>query len=177
MAVAALHLVFDARDHVVAQIIEAELVVRAVGDVAVVLLPLLLGQRVVGDDRADAESEKAVDLAHPLRVAGREIVVDGHEVYTAPREPVEVRRQRRLEALALAGVEDLLHHANTATTSGPLSTVLVRSSSGPPDLRLAAMRSASLTVPVRAQGALRLRRPAARGPHTSPPPCGCAVAV
>ena len=62
-------------DHVVAQVVEAELVVRAVRDVAVVLRALLVGRRVVGDDDADREPEEAVQPAHPLRVAAGEVVV------------------------------------------------------------------------------------------------------
>ena len=69
VALPALHLLFDARDHVVAEVVEAELVVGAVRDVAVVLRALLLGRGVVGDDLADREPEEAVELAHPVGVA------------------------------------------------------------------------------------------------------------
>ena len=103
-SMAALHLLFAADDHVVAQVVEAELVVRAVGDVAVVLRALLVGRGVVGDDHADLQAEEAVQPAHPLRVEAGEVVVDGDEVHAAARERVQVARQRRDEGLALAGL-------------------------------------------------------------------------
>jgi len=54
--------------HVVAQVVEAELVVGAVGDVGGVgVAPLVIVEAV--DDAADGEAEKAVDLPHPLAVA------------------------------------------------------------------------------------------------------------
>ena len=62
------------------------------------------GVRVVGDDLADGEPEEAVQLAHPVGVAGREVVVDGDEVHAPARERVEIRRQRGDEGLALAGL-------------------------------------------------------------------------
>jgi len=65
--------------HVVAQIVEAEFVVGAVGDVAgVVFVSLLVGQAV--DDAADGQAEEFVDLAHPFGVAFGQIVVHGHDM-------------------------------------------------------------------------------------------------
>ncbi len=79
--VAPLHLAGSRQRHVVAQVVEAELVVGAVGDVAGVLRALVRGVDSPGDDETDAEAEPAVDLAHPLGVAGGEVVVDGDEVH------------------------------------------------------------------------------------------------
>ena len=88
--------------HVVAQVVEAELVVGAVGDVAGVgLLALLVVEPV--HDGADAEAQEAVDPAHPLGVAGGEVVVDGDDVDAQARQGVEVDRQGRHQGLALAG--------------------------------------------------------------------------
>ena len=89
--------------HVVAQVIEAELVVGAVGDVGAVLtLPLVVTQVVLDD--ADRHVEEAVDAAHPLRVAPRQVVVHRDDVHALARQRVQVRRQRRDERLALAGL-------------------------------------------------------------------------
>ena len=46
--------------------------------------------------------EEVVDRAHPLRVAAREVVVDGDDVDAAPGERVEDGGERRDEGLALA---------------------------------------------------------------------------
>ena len=90
-------------DHVVAQVVEAELGVGAVGDIRLVGLLALGGLRTVLDE-ADLHAEEAVDLAHPLAVALGEVIVDGDDVDTGPREGVEVAREGGHERLALAGL-------------------------------------------------------------------------
>ena len=112
---AALHHVLEPVLHVVAQIVEAELVVGAVGDVAVVFLLALLVVEAVHDD-ADGQAEEFVDLAHPFGVALGEIIVDGDDVDAAAGERVEIDRKRRDQRLAFAGLHlgDLAfvqHHA------------------------------------------------------------------
>ena len=88
--------------HVVAQVVEPELVVRAVGDVgAVGLLPLLVRQVVL--DAADRHAEEAVEPPHPLGVAAGEVVVDGDDVHALSGERVQEGRERRDQRLALAG--------------------------------------------------------------------------
>ena len=106
-------------DHVVAQVVEPELVVRAVRDVRGVGLAARDGPevdqalvrrrvarleqvgRVVGDD-PERQSEEVVDRPHPLRVAPREVVVHRDEVGAPADEAVERQGQRRDERLALA---------------------------------------------------------------------------
>src|SRR6185312_12095792 len=99
----ALHVALDRVLHIVAQVIEAELVVRAVGDVAAVR-QLLLAIRLPVDDGADAHPEELVDAAHPLGVATGEVVVDGDEVDAAPFERVQIERRGGDERLAFAGL-------------------------------------------------------------------------
>jgi hypothetical protein len=111
---AALDLPLAAHRHVVAQVVEAELVVGAVGDVRGVLLALVGGVEVTGDDQADAEAQPAVQPAHPLGVAGGQVVVDGDEVGPAAAEAVEVGRKGRDERLALTG----LHLGDPAEVEG-----------------------------------------------------------
>ncbi len=89
--------------HVVAQVVEAELVVRAVGDVAGVRLAALR-RRHVGQDHAGGQPEEVVDAAHPLGVVLRQVVVDGDDVDALAGQRVEVRRQRGDERLALTGL-------------------------------------------------------------------------
>ena len=97
------------RLHVVAQVVEAQLVVGGVGDVGVV--GDLLGRLFhAGDHHAHAEPERVVDEAHPLGVAAGEVVVDGDDVDAAAGQRVEIDRERRHQGLALAG----LHLRNVA---------------------------------------------------------------
>ena len=109
VVVTALHVVREVELHVVAQVVEAELVVGAVGDVARVGdLAFLVVEVVL--DHADRHPEEAVDTAHPLRVAAGEVVVDRDNVDALALERVQIGRERRDERLALAG----LHFGNLA---------------------------------------------------------------
>ncbi len=109
----------ELRDHVVAEVVEAVLVVRAVGDVGGVGLAAgdraevdeaLVARRVarledvggVVDDDPHREPEEVVDRPHPLGVAAGEVVVDRHDVDAAPGQAVEGGGERRHEGLALA---------------------------------------------------------------------------
>ena len=111
----ALDHVVGAHLHVVAQVVEAELVVGAVGHVAGVGGLALLVVEAVHDD-ADGEAEELVDGAHPLGVAAGEVVVDGDDVDALLGERVEVDGERGDERLAFAGlhlgdVALVQHHA------------------------------------------------------------------
>ena len=89
--------------HVVAQVVEAELVVGAIGDISQIGLLALHVVEIV-DDAADRQSEKAIDLTHPFGVAAGEIIVDGHDVHAVAGQRVEVDGEGRDQGLALAGL-------------------------------------------------------------------------
>ncbi len=102
-AVAALNRVGELHGHVVAQVVEAELGVGAVGGVGRVRLAAR--RRVErGLDDPDRHAEPAVDRTHPLGVAAGQVVVDGDHVHPVPTERVQVDRRGRGEGLALAGL-------------------------------------------------------------------------
>ena len=101
--VAALHQVFERVRHVVAQVVEAELVVGAVGDVGGVGDAPLVGGHLRQDD-ADVQPEEAVHPAHPLGVAFGQVVVDRDDVHTLARQRVEVGGQHTGQGLALTGL-------------------------------------------------------------------------
>ena len=77
--VAPLHELGLVDGHVVPEVVEAELVVGAVGDVGVVG-GLLAGGVDAVDDQAHGEAHPPVDLAHPVAVALGQVVVDGDDV-------------------------------------------------------------------------------------------------
>src|ERR1044072_4780797 len=100
---ATLHARREVKLHIVAQVIEAKLVVRAVRDISGVRGLALEVVHVVLNT-TDFETEEAMDLAHPLGVTRSEIVVQGNDVNAAAtRERIQVRRQSGDERLALAG--------------------------------------------------------------------------
>ena len=99
--VAPLHVVGQFELHVVAQVVETELVVGAVRDVAGIgLLAFLVVQLML--DHADAHAEKPVDASHPFRVAPGQVVVDRHDVDALAGQGVQVRGQCGHQRLALA---------------------------------------------------------------------------
>ncbi len=69
--------------HVVAQIVEAQLVVGAIGDVAGIGRAALIVVEAVLDN-ADGQAEEVIKLAHGFGVAGGEVVIDRHHVYPLP---------------------------------------------------------------------------------------------
>ena len=98
-----LHAIVQVELHVVAQVVKAVFVVGAVGDVgAVSLAPLLIVEIV--DDDADGQAKEGVELAHPLRVALGEVIVDGDDVDAASRERVEIDRQGGDQRLTFTGL-------------------------------------------------------------------------
>ena len=111
--VAALHALLDRVGHVVAQVVEAELVVGAVGDVAGVGLAALGGAHR-RQDHAGGQAEEVVDAAHLLGLELGEVVVDRDDVHALAGERVEVGRQHGDEGLALTG----LHLGDVAEVEG-----------------------------------------------------------
>ena len=110
-----LALVLPDRLHVVAQIVEAELVVGSVSDVAGIhRLPIRrLHLRL---DGAHGHAQAAEERAHPLGVAAGEVIIDRDDVHALAVQRVEIRRQGRDQRFALAGdhlgdVAAVQHHA------------------------------------------------------------------
>ncbi|MND35728.1 hypothetical protein D3C80_263720 [compost metagenome] len=99
VVVAALHHLRAVIFHVVAQIIEAEFVVRRVGDVAGIGLAALVVVQPVNND-AGGEAEEAVKPAHGGGVALGKVVVDGNDMHALAGERVEVDRKRCHQRLA-----------------------------------------------------------------------------
>src|SRR5580692_10998261 len=73
--------------HIVAQVVEAKFVVRAVSEISAVSGFALLVVQIV-DDHADGKPQAAIERAHPLGVTSRQVVVYGDDVHAAPRQRV-----------------------------------------------------------------------------------------
>ena len=89
--------------HVIAQIVKAHLVVRAVGDIAVIGFAALVVIQPV-DDKADTQAEEAVHLAHPFAVALGKVIVHGDDVDALAGQCVEVGREHSDKRFAFAGL-------------------------------------------------------------------------
>ncbi len=152
--VAALDHVFGAHRHVVAQVVEPELVVGPIRDVRGVGGAAAFWAET-GLDQADGQAEEAVDPSHPLGIASRQIVVDGDQVDSRASERIEVDRHRRDQRLPLAG----LHLGDGTAVQSPgandLDVVVTLSQHAPcrfthngKSLRLEIVEGCSLRQPV-----------------------------
>ena len=103
VVVAALYALLGAGDHVVAQVVETELGVGAVGDVGLVGRALKLERHVVLE-KTDGHSQVLVDAAHPLGVALCQIIVDGNDMHALAGDSIEVAGQGGNKGLAFAGL-------------------------------------------------------------------------
>ena len=100
---AALHAVLCGRHHVVAQVVEAELRIGAVGDVGGIGFAAQRRRHVVQND-ARVHAQEAVDAAGVFGIALGQIVVHGDDVRVAAVERVEEACGGGDERLALAGL-------------------------------------------------------------------------
>ncbi len=95
--------------HVVSQVVKAQFIVGAVGNICGVGGPAFrVGEAM--QDTARGQPQKAVDLSHPLRVALGQIVIDGDDMNTLARQRVQVGCQRGHQGFTFAG----LHLGNPA---------------------------------------------------------------
>ena len=101
--VAPLHPVRDVELHVVAKVVEAELVVCSVSDIGVIgLSPIAFINTVV--NHTDRHSKELVEAPHPLGVAFGQIVVDGDNVNALAFKSVQVCRQCGDQRLSFTGL-------------------------------------------------------------------------
>ena len=99
---AALDAIGEVIFHVVAKIVEAKFVVRTVSNVGVIRRTALSIIQIV-HDHANAQAQRAIQRAHPLGVAARQIIVDGNDVYAAPSQRIQTGRQGGHQRFSFAG--------------------------------------------------------------------------
>ena len=98
-----LDVVLEGEFHVVPEIVEAELIVGAVGDVGGVS-PAALVVIEAMDDGVHREAQEAVDVAHPLGVPAGQVVVDGDDMDAFAGQGVEVGGHGGHQGLAFTGL-------------------------------------------------------------------------
>ena len=97
----ALHHVLFVNDHVVAQVIEAELVIGAVGYVGGICGAARLVVQIVRD-HADRHPQVAEHLAHPFALKACQIIVDGNDMHALAGQRVQIAGERGDERFAFA---------------------------------------------------------------------------
>ena len=89
--------------HIIPQIIEAELVVRPIRDIAVVVLSPFLCRNIV-ENPADRQTQERIDLSHPFHVSLREIVIDRDDMDAFSFQRVQICRHRGHQRLTFTGL-------------------------------------------------------------------------
>ena len=95
--------VLEGEFHVVSEVIESELIVRPVHNVAPVCFTAFLVVHVV-DNHADRQPQETVDGPHPLRVSFRQVVVHGDYVNSFPGKSIQIDGQGGGECLTLTSL-------------------------------------------------------------------------
>ena len=103
VVVATLHALLGTGNHVVTQVIKAELGVGAVGDVGLIGRALELEWHVVLE-QTDGHAQVLIDAAHPLGVALGKVIIDSNDVHALAGNSVEIASQRGDEGLTFAGL-------------------------------------------------------------------------
>ena len=99
----ALHEVFGRSGHIVAEVVEAELVVCAESDVGIVSLAACCGVRFVLVDAVDRQTVEHIKRSHPFGVALRQVVVDSDHMHAVACKRVEEYGQCRYKCLTFSG--------------------------------------------------------------------------
>ena len=100
--IASLDLLFlGCRHPVITEVVEPELTVGSIRDVAIVLLLSHRGWLVVLN-ASDGESKKFVDLAHPFSVTPSQVIVNGYQVDAPTGKSVEINRASRDQRFTFA---------------------------------------------------------------------------
>jgi hypothetical protein len=100
---AALDLFLSASGHaVVAEVIETEFGIGAVGNVAIVLVASNVRVLIV-ENAADGQAKHFIHGAHPLTIASGQIIVDGNDMNATSAQRVEIDREGGDERFAFAG--------------------------------------------------------------------------
>ena len=86
---------------IVAQVVEAEFVVGAVGDVTGIG-GLLVGALHIRQVHPGGEAEEAVEPPHPFSIAAREVVVHRHHMHAVAGQRIQIYRQGRHQGFAFA---------------------------------------------------------------------------
>ena len=89
------------RLHVVAQVIEPQLVVGRIGNVALIGgFLLVLG--LLRNNNAGRQTQCGIDFAHPVGVAAGQVIVDRDDMHTLAGQRIQIGRKGRDKGLALA---------------------------------------------------------------------------
>ena len=94
-----LHQVLFIPRHVVTQVIEAEFIIGAIGDVGVVLLTAL-GRIHVRQNATSGHTKEVEYPAHKVALVFRQIVIHGDHMHTLTFKGVEIARQGGYKRLA-----------------------------------------------------------------------------
>ena len=88
--------------HIVAQVVESELIIRAIGNIAFVgLFPLRIIHPV--DNDSHTESQGVINYTHPVGIPLCQVIVDRNQVNPPTRQGIQIERECCGKSLSLTG--------------------------------------------------------------------------
>ena len=119
-----LHLLLLVDHHIVTQVVKAQLVVGAVGDVRLVGGFFLVVAHSV-DYKPHFKTHKAVELAHPFRVTLGKVIVYRYYMHAFSGQSIQIRRKRRHESFTFTclhfGYTSLMKHYSAEYLNGEVA--------------------------------------------------------
>ena len=91
------------RLHIIPKIVKTELVIGCIGYVTTVS-GVFFSFGLLGIDDAGGQAQCRIDLAHPIAVTPRQIIVYSHYMHALAGQSVEIGRKGGNKGLALAGL-------------------------------------------------------------------------
>ena len=104
-----LYLIAGAHGHIVAQVIEAKLIVGAESNIGVILTDFFRRRYGIAN-KTHGKSQKFVKFAHPLTIACGKVFINRNHMHAFARQGVQIYRAGGYQRFALAGA----HLGNTA---------------------------------------------------------------
>ena len=95
--------VFGNLRHVVAQVVETKLVIRAIRDVTRVHLAALRGS-LPHENTPTRHTQEVIHTAHKVRLVLCQVVVNRHDMHTLTGQRAQVRRHRSDQGLTFTGL-------------------------------------------------------------------------
>ena len=89
-------------NHIVAQVIEAEFIVCAVGNIGSIRI-LTVERLKIADNHAYLQAEEVIQRLHHGRITLGQVVVDGNDVYAVAGQGIEVYGQGGYQRFSLTG--------------------------------------------------------------------------
>ena len=104
-----LHHLIQGCDHIVTEVVEAEFIIRSVGNIGIIGNLSLIEIKVM-DNEAYRETQEFINLAHPFTVSFGQVIIDRNDMNPFSFQRIQIHRSRCHQGFTFAGA----HFCNIA---------------------------------------------------------------